>query len=237
MKLYSACYQHGMPFSMIPRIKETVLVKSGRQMTDENSVLVVWGGADISPSYYGQQAHHTSQTPGGPSVRDRMEWDCMERAVERGIPIIGVCRGAQMACAMAGGLLIQDCKGHTSSHQMLTDKGEQYKTSSLHHQMMYPWEVEHHLIAWSLPRDENDVPFRTKINSLKVGSAHEWVDASGRECAVPFFEKEPEIVYFPKIKALAIQGHPEFMDEGAPYVRYCNRLIQEYLLNNVKVPA
>ena len=39
---------------------------------------------------------------------------------------------------------------------------------------------------------------------------------------------EPEVVWFPKIKALAIQGHPEWAHPRSKYVEYVNRLVEDY---------
>ena len=43
------------------------------------------------------------------------------------------------------------------------------------------------------------------------------------------FDYVPEIVYFPNIRALGIQGHPEWMI-GSPFSQYCSNLIKKYLL-------
>ena len=47
-----------------------------------------------------------------------------------------------------------------------------------------------------------------------------------------FMDVEPEVVMFPKIKALAVQGHPEWMDSKHPFVKYNLDLIKEKLLCN-----
>ena len=42
--------------------------------------------------------------------------------------------------------------------------------------------------------------------------------------------KQPEIVYFPDIKGLGIQPHPEWMDETEKFVEVCNNLVEDFLL-------
>lgn len=172
--------------------------------------IVVWGGADISPTIYNEPVSKYTGADVKLSHRDIYEVQCMKAAIEFGIPIIGVCRGAQLACAMAGGKLIQHVEGHGGDHLITTSDGRSIITSSVHHQMMYPWDVDHQLIAWAdKPRSQKHIMGNDESVSV--------------EC-------EPEIVFFPKIKALAIQGHPEFMDEECEFVAYCNDLVQELLL-------
>lgn len=175
--------------------------------------LVIWGGEDISPSIYGDAVSRYTHAPAVPSRRDRIEMDACQAAIERGIPIIGVCRGAQLACALAGGRLIQHVNGHSGSHMMETSEGPTVRTSSVHHQMMYPWDVDHQLLAWS---EDN------RSNVYIIGN-DETDPEMVNKC-------EPEVVWFPKIKALAIQGHPEFCNPDDPFVQYCLRLVDEYIL-------
>lgn len=180
----------------------------------EIDALVIWGGADISPSLYNAGVAKWCGATEKPTQGDRIEAGAISAAITRGIPIIGVCRGAQLCCAMAGGKLIQHVDGHSGGgHEITTDKGERYSTSSVHHQMMYPWDVDHHLIAWTSNR-------RSKVYMTEKTDCDE----------VASQKVEPEIVWFPKIKALAIQGHPEFMSDSDPFVQYCMTLVDQYIL-------
>ncbi len=187
--------------------------------------LIIWGGGDISPTIYNEPLGPRTGAGIELSHRDRVEVEACRAAIEMNIPIIGICRGAQLLCALAGGKLVQDVSGHAGSdHSIDTNKGHRWVTSSVHHQMMYPWDIEHELIAWSTEnrsRDYLGVDARRMQNILSVdevwgGDQPDYI--------------EPEIVYFPKIKGLAIQGHPEFMRPNDPFVKYCLILVQEYLM-------
>lgn len=181
--------------------------------------LVVWGGTDIHPSYYGQKAHRTNQQSHNtfPMYRDEAEWAAMTWAKAKGVPIIGVCRGAQMACAFSGGSLIQDVDNHTgSSHDLICEDGVIRKTNSCHHQMMYPWDVDHRLIAYVRGHSSKYEDSFGKVNM----SAHDY--------------KEPEIVFFPETRTLAIQGHPEWMDKSHEFVQYCLSLVRSEFLEEVE---
>jgi len=189
--LYSVMYGGAYPFEDLA--ENVVPVRSPDQMVERDAILVVWGGADISPALYG---HKPSKTIYTSPTRDAVEWPCMKRAVEMGIPIIGVCRGAQMLCALAGGFLLQDVENHAGPrHTASTIDGSVIHVNSIHHQMMAGLEgVEHELLAWC------DVP---------RSPTYTWKDDLIYTPPAGF--KEPEMVWFPKVKGMAIQWHPEAM--------------------------
>mgnify|MGYP001611761046 CR=1 FL=1 len=116
-----------------------------------DSILLIWGGSDIHPSLYDRE-NQGSIVGINKSERDIIEWDLLQAAINKRLMIIGICRGAQMLCAAAGGILIQDALGHGYSHMMTTKENEHIQTSSLHHQLMYPWNIEHKLFAWHSPK-------------------------------------------------------------------------------------
>jgi len=178
--------------------------------------LVIWGGEDISPSIYNSAVSKRTYAPAVPSRRDRIEMDACLAAIDRGIPLIGVCRGAQLVCALAGGRLIQHVNGHGGGHMMETNDGETLRTTSVHHQMMDPFEVDHFLLAWASP---------CRSDVYIVGD--DTSDGKFEERGI-----EPEVVWFPQIKALAIQGHPEFVSnpDTDPFVQYCMRMVDQYIL-------
>ncbi|MEU4156641.1 gamma-glutamyl-gamma-aminobutyrate hydrolase family protein [Actinoplanes sp. NPDC026670] len=74
--------------------------------------LLLAGGADIQPSLYGQEpGPHTVFQPD----RDAGELTLLRGALDRDLPILGVCRGMQLLTAAAGGTLHQhlpDLLGH-----------------------------------------------------------------------------------------------------------------------------
>jgi putative glutamine amidotransferase len=68
--------------------------------------LLLPGGEDVDPSYYGAERHPQL----GPTdrERDRTELLLTEWALEIGMPVLGVCRGAQVLNVACGGTLYQD---------------------------------------------------------------------------------------------------------------------------------
>ncbi|CAB4131222.1 Peptidase C26 [uncultured Caudovirales phage] len=182
---------------------------------------LLWGGTDIHPSFYDESPHRHNQAPAMPSPRDVWEWQAMKHCKAHGIPIIGVCRGAQFMCAFAGGKLIQHVMGHdTGGHEVVTADGETFRVTSAHHQMLDLINTNHELIAWT----------PTKLSAVYYGAKSETPEHLLFNMRNDTF-KEPEIVFFPEFKGLAIQGHPEWAEIGSDFVNKTNELVVEYLFN------
>lgn len=207
MRLVSAYYQEFHPFDTFPIFKEFHATYDPDDLK-EGDVLVVWGGADISPSLYGKRVSQRTNADAKPSHRDRIEWDLMQRAKELNIPIIGICRGAQMLCALAGGYLIQHVNGHGGAHQVITNTGERYSTNSLHHQMMMPAQAKHEVIA--------EIPF-SELRSNEYWDEDRKVDHN----------QEPEFIYFNDVRGFAIQWHPEMMAADCTATQHIRRVFNE----------
>jgi putative glutamine amidotransferase len=74
-------------------------------LLDRLDALVLGGGADIDPESHGAEAH--PETVGTNPDRDRFEIALARGALERGIPLLGVCRGMQVLNIACGGTLDQ----------------------------------------------------------------------------------------------------------------------------------
>lgn len=67
--------------------------------------LVIGGGDDISPTLYGGEIRAEVRLD---PARDALERRLAEEALGRGIPVLGICRGAQMLNVALGGTLHAD---------------------------------------------------------------------------------------------------------------------------------
>ncbi len=67
--------------------------------------LLLSGGSDVNPSYYGADPHPA--TAGWRDDRDVSEMALVHAADDIGLPLLGICRGMQIMAVAAGGSLIQ----------------------------------------------------------------------------------------------------------------------------------
>jgi len=69
--------------------------------------LIIGGGDDVSPEHYG----HDIKAKSRPNPeRDKLEIGWIERALAAGLPLLGICRGAQLINVVLGGNLHQDIR-------------------------------------------------------------------------------------------------------------------------------
>ena len=80
-------------------------VASAHRVLDGLDGLIICGGEDVDPARYGQSAHPTTDAP--KVDRDNLEDALLSAAIEREMPFLGICRGAQMLNVHQGGTLIQ----------------------------------------------------------------------------------------------------------------------------------
>jgi putative glutamine amidotransferase len=69
------------------------------------------GGPDLDPAAYGALERHAELGPTEPSL-DAFELALLEGALERGMPVLAICRGLQALNVVCGGTLHQHVPGH-----------------------------------------------------------------------------------------------------------------------------
>jgi putative glutamine amidotransferase len=69
------------------------------------------GGPDLDPVAYGARERHAELGPTEPSL-DAFELELARAALERGMPLLGICRGSQALNVACGGTLHQHLSGH-----------------------------------------------------------------------------------------------------------------------------
>ncbi|MFW6225392.1 MAG: gamma-glutamyl-gamma-aminobutyrate hydrolase family protein [bacterium] len=173
------------------------------------------GGEDVSPSLYGDKELPVTYSN---YKRDLEEAKVYALAKTLDIPCLGVCRGSQFLTALQpGGKIVQDVTGHSlyELHKIkLLNEGKDIEVTSTHHQMMYPFDTKHELIAVSSRRLSLHYHFG---NNKDLSKIYEF--------------GEPEIVYYPDTKCLGIQGHPEYLrDINHEFPAYSRKIVQEKLL-------
>jgi gamma-glutamyl-gamma-aminobutyrate hydrolase PuuD len=177
------------------------------------------GGEDVHPNLYGQ---HVGQWTHTNPLRDIGESYIFQYAQRNRKKILGICRGSQFVTVMSGGNLLQHVPEHGVPHTAFLSNGKVITVASTHHQMMNPYV---------LSRDEYKL----------IGVSKKRIDSymDGDNEVVPLEEDflEPEIVYYPKTNALAIQGHPERQlhnSDHKDYVEAQQEIFTDFMNDNME---
>lgn len=221
MRLVSIVYDDFEAFEQLFPNVENVSIHTPEEI-QEGDVLLFWGGGDISPSLYDRPVSyfgggHTHWEDGW---MDRHEWPIMQRAIEMGCFIIGVCRGAQMLCAAAGGTLIQHVNGHGGYHSVTTFDDQTFNVNSIHHQQMAPTGANYQLLAWCECRSQEYWDTNEDGDDIDLEKHPLGVD--------------PEFIYFPDVKGFAIQWHPEMMAVNSAATEYVFNFIKKTMSDDTK---
>jgi len=202
--------RYDLPFGIMGQLE----FKLGEFLQNPRSfkAVVLTGGADLYPGLYG---HHMHKDCGMPDIpRDQRDLFVARTALAWRIPIVGICRGAQLLNVLAGGWLVQDCDNHCKWHEVRTSDGRLIEVSSTHHQMMVPPRGGNfELLAWAEPRLSTYYKGGKRTGLIK-------------HTLVP---QETDCIYFPRMNALAMQYHPEYMPESSAAFDYAMQLMHDKL--------
>jgi putative glutamine amidotransferase len=91
---------------------------SCRTLPADVSGLLLMGGADVDPARYGEQPGPETEEPDRP--RDEGECVLIHAALDRDLPLLGICRGLQILNVALGGSLVQHLDS-TARHRRKTD--------------------------------------------------------------------------------------------------------------------
>lgn len=139
--------------------------------------LILWGGTDLNPQLYFEEPLLTTDKPD--NFRDIKECLQVAHAIDKGQPIIGICRGAQLLCALNGGKLDQHNPRHlNNSHPILTSNGDIIlNVAADHHQIMQP---AGHYTTYGLSLEDNlpEVLYWPATKCLAVQPHPEWMSST-----------------------------------------------------------
>ena len=76
------------------------------QLLDIVDGVQLCGGADVDPEHYGHERHPLTRPFRGD--QDELELGLVRGALDRGMPVLGICRGIQVMAVAEGGTLTQD---------------------------------------------------------------------------------------------------------------------------------
>lgn len=207
---------------------EAMFIQEGWGLVDDINdadLIQFVGGEDVDPSLYDQHKHKTTSFN---RLRDDGEMIVYLAAIERGIPMAGICRGGQFLNVMNGGRLYQDVDNHaiTGTHKAwLTGAALPIDVTSTHHQMMDPdWESDVLVLMTA-----NESKRKWSMSNLKYGE-YEAV-------AYPPHDKPTDIeaLYYRSTQCLCFQPHPEFTGQQARETREVYfTLLDRYLFDDME---
>ena len=190
----------------------SMFLNEGWELTshlDEADLVQFTGGADVSPSLYGEKELRCSYCN---MQRDLQEKIIFDDALALGIPMAGICRGGQFLNVVNGGKMWQDVNNHAiyGTHAAL-DKasGRVVQVSSTHHQMMIP---SSHNPPEVLVTAQLSTSF--ECDSFRVTDVGE--------------QEDIEALFYKDTKSLCFQPHPEFSGVKECRALYFN-LIHKHL--------
>ena len=191
-----------LPFRYVERVEAAgataVLLPpsaaSDTAVLDRLDGVVFAGGADLDPALYHQPPHE--KTAGLRPERDAAEVPLMKAALDRDLPVLGICRGMQVMSVVSGGTLVQhlpDAVGH-----------ERHRPSpgvyGLHDVRLEPGSLAHRVLG-----DRVSVP----------SYHHQGLESPGSLTVTGWADDDsPEVVEVPEHRfALGVLWHPEASDD------------------------
>lgn len=167
--------------------------------------LLITGGIDIDPETYGG-GEHPSIVRSDPK-RDEMEIALLKRAVEEGMPVMGICRGMQLIDLFHGGTL------HPHIHDLELDYPHPHTPLPLRTVTIEPQTRLYTIVGTSTLR----------VNALH----HQAVDAIGEGLRIAAHDRNGIVQAIESTTdrfILGLQWHPEFM----PYAWHTRRIFSAF---------
>ena len=181
----------GIPV-MLPLTDDEGTIK---QLLDGIHGILLTGGHDVHPSVYGEEPSPKCGT--ACRERDAMESILLRNALERDIPVLGICRGIQFLNAYLGGTLYQDLP-------------TEHPSDTEHHQSP-PYDIPAHKVTIV---DNSGLSRLLIKDSLSVNSYHHQAVKEKADSLKTMAVSEDgliEAVEMPGKKFVwAVQWHPEF---------------------------
>ena len=131
------------------------IAEMAEEMVGSIDGLLLSGGSDLDPSYYGEEPF--------PELcvtipeRDAFEMTLLRHALERGVPVLGICRGLQVINVALGGTLYQDLPSQFTIDGLIA-----------HRQKMPKWQWTHEVEVDS----GSNIAEMMATSNLRVNSYH-----------------------------------------------------------------
>ncbi len=118
----------GLPVYIPTGLREDVL----RELYERVDAVLLPGGPDVDPSYYGQERHPETRVID--DARDTLELTLARWTYEDDRPLFGICRGHQVMNVAFGGTLVQDIPSSVKT-DLLHDTPDELPRSTIQHEV------------------------------------------------------------------------------------------------------
>lgn len=193
---------------------------------DEADLIQFTGGADVNPKLYG---HHKHSSTWFDEARDQREAVFYTAAIDRGIPLAGICRGGQFLNVMNGGTMFQDVDNHAigGTHDAwLPGANLPVKVTSTHHQMMQPNYDDQHRVLLTAGEATR------KIGMSSMSYQNYEVATTPAKGGKP---TDIECIFYPNTRTLCFQPHPEYNGRHVAETKEVYfELIERYLFDEME---
>jgi putative glutamine amidotransferase len=182
----------GMAVMLAP---DPLVVEDPQEMLALLDGLVLAGGADIDPATYAQDAH--PETVDTVPERDAFEVALARAAIERDMPVLGICRGMQLINVACGGTLLQHLPERFGHHE--------------HRRVVGSFDGADHDVLLT----EGSLAARAagELHHPTKSHHHQGVDRLGEGLivsGVSVLDELPEAIELPEASfVLGVQWHPE----------------------------
>lgn len=143
-----------------------------------NNLVILWGGADIDPSLYGEE--RTPQCGMTNKQSDLQEFERIKAAIKNKQPILGICRGAQLLNVFKGGKMIQHIPSQGGMKPIVdVQSGSEYFVMKAHHQVCIPERTKDLEIIAESRVDNTYIPeimYWKDINAIGIQGHPEWTN-------------------------------------------------------------
>ena len=174
---------------------DEALLDDAADVLDLFDGLMLAGGADIDPASYGRERQaETTDT-----VRERDNWEIAltRAAIERDVPVLGICRGMQLINVACGGTLVQHLPDHVGHEE--------------HRRVLGSFEGADHDVQ--LTEGSLAAQAAGERDHATKSHHHQGVDELGEGLVVSGFstlDELPEAIEAPDRRyVLGVQWHPE----------------------------
>lgn len=108
-------------FARYPEVAISNACAGQRELGDTDALLLT-GGADVAAQFLKQEVPDPSILEGDVDpVRDEWELGAIAHAIDKGLPILAICKGLQILNVALGGTLRLDIRGHNLPEQKNSD--------------------------------------------------------------------------------------------------------------------